>query len=168
LSAFVLLGIDPGPRLFSEHPQLVWGLIASMYIGNVILLIMNTLFIPFFIWLLRLCQNTMPFIVATLCLIGTYSVNYSVADIFVMLAFTGIGVLLKKLDIPVAPMVIAVILGNDLEFAFRQTLQYEQGSFYLSFMRPLTVVLYICSLVMLLMQARKSYKTYKSGKSVTQ
>lgn len=162
LSGFVLVGIQPGPRLFMEHPDIVWGLIASMYIGNIILLIMNTLFIPFFIWLLRLCQNTMPFIVATLCLIGTYSVNYSVLDIFVMLAFTGVGVLLKKLDVPVAPLVIALILGNELEFAFRQTLQYEQGSFYLSFLRPLTVVLYTCSLGMIIMQIRKSYKAFKA------
>jgi putative tricarboxylic transport membrane protein len=162
LSAFVMLGVQPGPRLFVEHPNIVWGLIASMYIGNVMLLILNTAFIPFFIWLLRISQRTMTVVVATLCLIGTYTVDNSLFEVLVMLIFTGVGVIFRKLDIPPAPLIIALILGNDLEFSFRQTIQYTDGNFLMSFMRPLTVVIYICCLAMLIMQGRKSYRAFKA------
>ncbi len=165
LGAFIMVGIQPGPRLFAEHPDVAWGLIASMYVGNVMLLIINTAFIPGFIWLLRISQKTLPVIVATLCVIGTYSVNNSVADVLIMLCFTAVGVFFKKLDIPPAPAVVAIVLGGQLEFAFRQTLQALRGDFAISFTRPIFVAVFIACVALLAMSASRSYKTYKAKKN---
>jgi putative tricarboxylic transport membrane protein len=158
LGAFILLGIQPGPRLFVSNPQLVWGIIASMYVGNVVLLVLNTAFIPVFIWLLKKSQNTLPVIVAILCFIGSYSLNNSFFDIFLMLLFTGFGVFFKKLSIPAAPAVIAVVLGGNLEFSFRQTMELFRGHFFLTFERPICVALFILSAMLILLSAYKNVK----------
>lgn len=129
LGAFIMLGLQPGPRLFSNNPDIAWGLIASMYIGNVMLLLINTAFIPVFIWLLRISQKTMPVIVASLCVIGTYSIGNSLFDVLLMLIFAAVGVGFKILKIPPAPAVIAVVLGGDLEFSLRQSLAIFRGDF---------------------------------------
>ena len=158
LGAFIMLGIQPGPRLFAEHADIAWGLIASMYLGNVMLLFINTIFISAFLWLLGKAQAVMPIVVATLCVIGTYSVANSVSDIFLMLVFAGLGVLFKKLKIPPAPAIIALVLGGQLEFTYRQTLELFRGNFLRSFERPLTGVIFALCGLLLLVAARKSYR----------
>ncbi len=156
LGAFVMVGITPGPRLFTDHADVAWGLIASMYLGNIALLIINTAFIPLFLWLLRISENTMPVIVATLCVIGSYSNQNMVSDILLMLLFTVLGVFFKKLDIPPAPCIIALVLGGDLEFALRQTLELFQGNFLLCFTKPITTVLFIVSAIFIVNAVRKT------------
>jgi len=166
LGAFIMVGIQPGPGLFTRNPDIVWGLISSMYVGNIMLLIINTAFIPLFIWLLRISQKTLPAIVATLCVIGTYSVNNSVADVFLMLIFTAVGIFFKKLDFPPAPMIVAIVLGSDLEFSFRQTLEMFIGNFGIVFTRPLSVAIYALSATLLIMSAVKSYRSHKARKQM--
>jgi putative tricarboxylic transport membrane protein len=162
LGAFIMLGIQPGPRLFAEHADIAWGLIASMYLGNIMLLFINTIFISAFLWLLSKAQAVMPIVVSTLCVIGTYSVANSVSDIFLMLVFAGLGVLFKKLKIPPAPAIIALVLGGQLEFTYRQTLEYFRGNFFRSFERPLTGVIFALCGLLLVVAARKSYKRRKA------
>jgi putative tricarboxylic transport membrane protein len=148
LGALVMVGIQPGPGLFTKHPDLVWGLISSMYIGNVMLVIMCLLLIPVFLYLLRISQKTLPVIVAVLCVVGTYSSQNSLWDVGMMFFFSVIGLCVKSLNIPLAPMLVAIILGNDLELRFMQSIVTFKGDFRLFFSRPITLVIFIMSLAM--------------------
>ncbi|EWY40705.1 hypothetical protein N825_32785 [Skermanella stibiiresistens SB22] len=150
LGALVLLGIQPGPRLFAEHPDVVWGLIASLYIGNVMLLIQNTVMVPFFVWLLRVAQKVLPVVVATLCFIGVYSINNSMTDIWIMLAFTVLGCLFKYADIPASPVIIALVLGPMAEASFRQALVISSGSPLVFLTHPISAVLLLISALTLI------------------
>jgi putative tricarboxylic transport membrane protein len=150
VGAFIILGITPGPRLMTEHPDVVWGLIASMYVGNVMLLFQNILLIPLFIWLLKVSRNVLPVIVATICVVGVYSVNNSMLDVWFMLLFTALGYGFKVTGIPAAPMVIALILGHDAEYALRQSLVISMGSPAVLFTRPICAVLFAVAAACLL------------------
>ncbi len=141
LGAFILVGIQPGPRLFSEHADVVWGLIASMYVGNIMLLIINVAFIPVFVWLLKISKRSLPVVIATLCFIGIYAMNNQMADVWMMLAFTALGYAFKISDIPAAPLIIALVLGGGMEDSLRQALVMSKGSVALFFTRPISLVL---------------------------
>ena len=138
LGAFILLGIQPGPRLFTEHADIAWGLIASLYIGNVMLFVQNTAMIPLFVWLLRVSQRCLPVIVTTLCFLGVYSINNSMIDVWMMLAFAALGYAFKVCDIPAAPLIIALVLGPAAENALRQSLVISMGSPWIFFLRPIS------------------------------
>jgi putative tricarboxylic transport membrane protein len=146
LSAFVILGIQPGPQLFTSNPDVVWGLIASMYIGNVMLLFQNTVMIPMFVWLLAATKRYLPVGVAALCFIGVYSVNNSLADVWIMLAFAVIGMAFKSTGIPAPPLVIAIVLGQEAEVALRQALVISAGSPMTLIEKPISATLLACSL----------------------
>jgi len=151
LGAFILVGVQPGPRLFETNPELVWGLIASMYVGNVMLILINTAFIPAFVYLLRISQKTLCVVVATLCVIGTYSLHNSLFDVFLMLVFTVVGYFFKELNIPASPLIIAIVLGGDIEFSLRQSLSLFKGNVSMFLGRPICVVIFIvCILLMAL------------------
>jgi len=140
IGAFIILGIQPGPRLMTEHPDITWGLIASMYVGNGMLLAQNILLVPFFIWLLRVSRNIMPVIVATVCVVGVYSVDFSMWDVWLMLIFTALGYIFRVAGVPGAPLVIALVLGQSAEFALRQSLVISMGSASVFFTRPICVI----------------------------
>jgi putative tricarboxylic transport membrane protein len=150
IGAFIILGIQPGPRMMSEHPDIAWGLIASMYVGNVMLLAQNILLVPFFIWLLRVSRNVMPVVVATICVVGVYSVNFSMWDIWLMLIFTALGYIFKVAGIPGAPLVIALVLGQSAEMALRQSLVISMGSPEIFFTRPICIVVFTIAAACLL------------------
>jgi putative tricarboxylic transport membrane protein len=143
IGAFIVLGIQPGPRLFTDHADVAWGLIASMYVGNVMLLAQNILLVPFFIWLFVISQKTLPVIVTSLCVIGVYSVDNSMWDIWLMLIFTVLGYGFKATGIPAAPLVMALVLGSDAEYALRQSLVISMGSPMVFLERPICVVLFL-------------------------
>lgn len=141
LGAFILVGIQPGPLLFTEHADVAGGLIASMYVGNVMLLIVNTSCIPFFIKMLNRFRKVLHVIVSCLCIVGTYAMRNSFFDVVMMAVFTVIGIFYKKLGIPAAPTIIALVLGYQLEFSFRQTEVLLDGNFAALFQRPICAVL---------------------------
>jgi len=142
IGAFIVLGIQPGPRLFTDHADVAWGLIASMYVGNIMLIVQNILLVPFFIWLFVVSQRTLPVIVTSLCVIGVYSVGNSMWDIWLMLIFTVLGYGFKAAKIPAAPLVIALVLGSDTENALRQSLVISMGSPTVFFQSPICLVLF--------------------------
>lgn len=142
IGAFIILGIQPGPRMMTENPDVTWGLIASMYVGNGMLLFQNILLVPFFIWLLRISRIAMPVIVATICIVGVYSINFSMWDVWLMLIFTALGYGFKMAGIPGAPLVIALVLGQSAEFALRQSLVISMGSPEIFFTRPICIALF--------------------------
>jgi len=141
LGALTLFNIQPGPLLFTKNPDFVWGLIASMYIGNVMLLVLNTAFVPAFVAVLRVPYTVLAPLIAIFCVVGVYSVNYSVLDLWIMLGFGLIGYLAGKLDYPLAPLVLGLVLGKPLEEALRQSLKMSQSDPTTFFTRPVSGVI---------------------------
>ena len=149
MGAFIINGITPGPFLFNEKPDLVWTIIASFFIGNAILLILNLPLVGVWASLLRLpyqylCAGTLVF-----CIVGAYSLKGSVFDIGVMIAFGVIGYVLRKLDFPLAPAVLALILGPFMEKSLRTSLELSGGDFSIFVTRPLSAVLLVLALAVI-------------------
>jgi len=141
MGALMLNGLVPGPMLFKEHPQFVWAVIASLYLGNVILLILNLPFIPLWVAVLKIPYSILLALVLGFCVVGAYSLSNSVFDIGAMLAFGIVGYLFKKLDIPTAPLVLTLVLGPLMERGLRQSLEMSRGDFSIFFLRPLSATL---------------------------
>jgi putative tricarboxylic transport membrane protein len=137
LGVLTIFNLQPGPFLFSKNPEFVWGLIASMYIGNVMLLVLNIAFVPAFVAVLRVPYKVLAALIAIFCLVGVYSVNYSVQDLWLMLGFGVIGYLTAKMGYPQAPLVLALVLGGVMENSLRQSLKMAQGDMSIFFTRPL-------------------------------
>ena len=137
LGGLIICGLQPGPMLFVDNPDFVWGLIASMYTGNVIGVIMVLAFVPFFAAILRIPFAILTPLIIAVCAIGSYAVHNSMIDIWYMLIFGVIGYVFKKLDYPLAPLVLALVLGDMAENALRQSLIMSQGSLAIFFNRPI-------------------------------
>ena len=138
LGGLIIWGLQPGPMLFKEKPDFVWGLIASMYTGNVIGVLMVLAFVPLFASILRIPFAILAPVIVCICAIGAYSVHNSVMDIWYMLLFGAAGYVFKKLDYPLAPLVLALVLGDLAENALRQSLIMSQGSLSIFVTRPIS------------------------------
>jgi putative tricarboxylic transport membrane protein len=150
LGALIMVGIQPGPGLITRNPEIFWGLISSMYIGNIMLVIMCFALIPVFLWVLKVSQKTLPVVVGILCIVGTYGSQYSLFDVGLMLFFTVIGLFFKTLKLPVAPLLIAIVLGPDLEKTFRQTMTLFNNDLWNFSGRPISLVLIALIVVMII------------------
>jgi putative tricarboxylic transport membrane protein len=146
LGGLLIWGLQPGPMLFQERPDFVWGLIASMYTGNVIGVLIVLLFVPAFAAILRLPFAILIPLIIYVCAIGAYAVNHSTTDVWYMLIFGIAGYLFKKLDYPIAPLVLALVLGDMAESALRQSLIMSQGSPMIFVSSPIAAVLVILSI----------------------
>ena len=122
MGAFIMYGIQPGPLLFQSQPALVWGLIDSMYIGNLMLLLLNLPLVGLFVRFLYIPPGIMMPLILAISSIGVYSVHYSVFDLYVALAFGGLGYAFRKIGVPPAPLVLALVLGGMMEQSFRQAM----------------------------------------------
>ena len=143
--AFLIHGIRPGPFLLNDHPDIFWGLVSSMYLGNVMLLFLNLPMIPLWIQILKIPSRFLYPLILLFCVIGAYSINNSVFDVGVMIAFGVAGYLLKKFGYEGAPLILAFVLGPIFEINLRRSLLMSQGSFAVFFTRPLTVAaLLVC------------------------
>jgi putative tricarboxylic transport membrane protein len=128
LGGLLIWGLQPGPLLFVEQKEFVWGLIASMYLGNIVGLIVVLTCVPLFAAILRIPFSIIAPIILVVCAIGAYTVHNSTFDVVLMLVFGVIGYALKKCNYPLAPMVLAIVLGDKAEENFRQSLLASQGS----------------------------------------
>ena len=137
LGALMIHGITPGPLLIPEHPEIFWGIIASMYIGNVMLVVLNLPLIGLWVKVLEVPYKILFPLIIMFCLIGAYSINNSTFDIAIMLLFGGLGYLMRKYKYDAAPMVLAFVLGPMLETSLRQSLLLSDGSFAIFFTRPI-------------------------------
>ena len=151
LGALIIHGVTPGPLLLADHPQLFWGVVASMYVGNAMLLALNLPLIGIWVQLLRVPYSILFPLIILFCLIGSYSINNSSMDVLIMLVFGVIGYLMKKLSLEAAPMVLAFVLGPMLETALRQSLIKSKGSFSIFFTRPISAVCLILAIALLIM-----------------
>ena len=141
LGGLIIWGLQPGPMLFRERPEFVWGLIASMYTGNVIGVIMVLALVPVFAAILRIPFAILTPLIVCVCAIGAYSVHQGTIDVWYMLIFGVVGYVFKKLDYPLAPLVLALVLGDLAENALRQSLIMSQGSLSILFTRPIAGVI---------------------------
>ncbi len=136
LAAFLLWGLRPGPLLMSQNPEFAWGLIASMYLGNMALLAINIFAIPLFVWLVKIPYRVLAPAVVVVCTIGTYSVNGSIIETWVMFAAGVVGFFMRLFGYSPAALVLALVLGPLAEESLRQTLTISRGSFGIFLTRP--------------------------------
>jgi putative tricarboxylic transport membrane protein len=151
LGGLIIWGLQPGPLLFKEKPEFVWGLIASMYTGNILGVLMVLAFVPFFAAILRIPFAILTPLIVVLCAIGSYAVHNAMIDVWYMLIFGVIGYVFKKLDYPIAPLVLALVLGDMAENALRQSLIMSQGSLAILFTRPISGVITLVAILFFIM-----------------
>jgi putative tricarboxylic transport membrane protein len=141
LSAMLIHGVTPGPLLLRDRPDIFWGVIASMYVGNFMLLLLNLPLVGLFIRILRAPMKLLMPVILLLCLIGAFAINNTVADIWIMVICGLGGYAFRKLDFPVAPLVLALVLGPMMEDSLRQSLMMSIGDFSIFWTRPISRVM---------------------------
>jgi putative tricarboxylic transport membrane protein len=137
LGGLLIWGLQPGPLLFVEQKDFVWGLIASMYLGNIAGLLIVLTTVPLFAAILRVPFSIIAPVIIVICAIGAYTVHQAMLDVWLMLGFGVIGYVLKKLDYPLAPLVLALVLGDKAEDSFRQAMLMSQGDLAIMWANPL-------------------------------
>ena len=137
-ASLIIHGIQPGPLLIKEHPDIFWGVIASMFVGNVFLVILNLPLIGIWVKVLKIPTRILYPLILVFCIIGAYSVNSSILDLKLLLGFSVLGYLMRKFGYEPAPLVLAYVLGPMLETSLYQSLVMSQGSFTIFATRPIT------------------------------
>jgi putative tricarboxylic transport membrane protein len=149
LGGLLIWGLQPGPLLFVEQKDFVWGLIASMYLGNIAGLIVVLTTVPLFASILRIPFSIIAPVIIVICAIGAYTVHSAMLDVWFMLGFGLVGYLFKKLDYPLAPLVLALVLGDKAEDSFRQSMLVSQGDVLIMWSNPLVGSITTLALVLL-------------------
>ncbi len=163
MGALLMLGLQPGPALFTTQTQIVWGLIASMFIGNVILAVVNIPLAGLLVRVLSIPPKVLYPIVLGLTFIGTYAISYTTHDFYILIIFGLIGYLMGKANIPSSPMVLAVIIGNSMEQYFRRAYKISDGDVSIFVRSPICIILIILTIASILYPVIKSlYKKQKS------
>jgi len=150
LAALVLWGFKPGPLFISDNPSLFWSLVASMYIGNVMLLVLNLPLVPLFAQVLRAPAYVLFPIILGISMVGVYSTSGSLFDVGLLAGFGLLGYLMRKLDYPSAPLILGLVLGGAMERALRQSLMMSEGSLSILVARPISAVMLSLALLILL------------------
>ena len=151
LGALLVVGVQPGPMLLTDHPDIFWGVVASMYIGNVMLLALNLPLIPYIAKILYMPKQILIALILIFCLVGVYGVSFSTFDLYLLIAFGVIGYIMRLFSFPAAPFILAFILGGMMEQSFRQALTISDGSLLVFVERPISAVLLIVSLAALVL-----------------
>ena len=162
LGALMLYGLKPGPMLFHTNPDFVWAVIASMFVGNVILIFMNLPMIPFFALGLRIPYRYLYPAILLICIIGAYSLSSNVYDVWVMLIFGVFGYFMKKYDIPGGPMVVALVLGPMLEYNLYRALALSRGDMTTFITRPISGTLLAIAAVMIVVVTFKTVRMQRA------
>ncbi|NCV69980.1 MAG: tripartite tricarboxylate transporter permease, partial [Betaproteobacteria bacterium] len=149
LGGLLIWGLQPGPLLFTEQKDFVWGLIASMYLGNVVGLIIVLTTVPWWAALLRIPFSIISPVIVVICAVGAYTVHNALFDVWLMVIFGVVGYVFKKLDYPFAPLVLALVLGDRAEDSFRQSMLLSQGDLRIFFSNPLVGGITAFALLML-------------------
>ena len=166
--ALLIHGVRPGPLFISEQPQLFWGLIASMYIGNVILVILNLPLVGLFVNLLRIPFRILFPVILLICLVGTYSVNSSIFELVILLSCGVLGYIFRKLEFDIAPFILAMIIGPALEMAFRQSLMRSAGSFSIFFKSHIACTLLALSCLLFVWNIYRAVRPKKAWEKALQ
>jgi putative tricarboxylic transport membrane protein len=151
MGAFLIHGVQPGPLLIKEHPEIFWGVVTSMYVGNAMLLVLNLPLIGLWVQLLKVPYRILFPLILLLCVVGVYSLSVNIWDIVIMLVFGGVGYLIKKFDYEPVPLVLAFVLGRMVEESLRQSLVLSRGSLKILVTRPLAGAFLLAAFVLILL-----------------
>jgi putative tricarboxylic transport membrane protein len=151
MAALLIHGVPPGPTLVNEHPDVFWGFVASMYVGNVMLLALNLPLVGLFVNVLRIPYAFLYPLVIMFCVIGVYAVNNSIIDVWIMLIMGGLGYLLRKFGLDPAPLVLGLVIAPTFEMSLRQSLIMSNGNWTIFFQRPIALVLFAISATLLVL-----------------
>ena len=165
LGGMVIWGLEPGPQLFVEQTEFVWGLIASLYAANLFALLVNIAFIPALIWVLKMPFTILAPMIFILCVIGGYAPTQDMHDVWLMLLFGVVGYLLRKLDYPMAPAVLAIVLGPLAEASMRQSLIISNGDPAIFLNRPIAGTITVLALLLFLLPLIKLLRTRRNNSS---
>lgn len=165
LGGMVMWGLVPGPMLFIEQPDFVWGLISSLYTANFAAVIVNLALIPVFVWALRMPFTVLCALVLILCIVGGFAPSQKMHDVWLIAGFGVGGYFLRKADYPMAPLVLALVLGPLMEKSFRQTLIAEQGNVFAFLERPLSASFIAISAVFFLLPLLKYTRILSRAKA---
>jgi putative tricarboxylic transport membrane protein len=153
MAALLIHGVPPGPTLVNDHPSVFWGFVASMYVGNLMLLALNLPLVGLFVNLLRIPYAYLYPLIIMFCVIGVYEVNHSIVDVWIMLIMGGVGYLLKKFSFDPAPLVLGVVIAPIFEMSLRQALIMSDGTWMIFLQRPVAAVLLAVSAALLVVSA---------------
>ena len=142
LGAMIIHGVQPGPLLMSRNPEIFWGVVASMYIGNFMLLILNLPLVGIWASILRIPQHFLMGVILLLCLVGTYSVQNSLLDIYILIGMGVLGYILRKLKFDMAPLILGLVLGPEVERTLQQSLYLCRGNVWAMVSRPISAILF--------------------------
>jgi putative tricarboxylic transport membrane protein len=165
LGALLIQGVTPGPLLIKKYPELFWGVIGSMYLGNVMLLLLNLPLIGLWVKLLKVPYSILFPMILFFCLVGVYTVNNNYIEIILTILFGVVGYLFRKFGFEPAPLVLAFVLSPMLENAFRQALIMSGGSFDIFFIRPISLVLLLVTITLLLLPLIPGLRKIPKGKN---
>jgi putative tricarboxylic transport membrane protein len=149
IGALMIHGVPPGPTLVNEHPNIFWGFVASMYVGNLMLLALNLPLVSIFVNVLRIPYAYLYPLVIMFCIVGVYVVNSSIVDVWIMLAMGVLGYLLRKFGLDPAPLVLGLVISPIFEMSLRQSLIMSNGNWTIFFTRPIALVLMIIGAALL-------------------
>src|SRR6478735_8120076 len=153
MAALMVHGVPPGPSLVNDHPQVFWGFVASMYVGNVMLLALNLPLVGIFVHLLRIPYGYLYPLIIMFCIIGVYEVSHSIVDVWIMLIMGVVGYLLKKFSFDPAPLVLGLVIAPIFEMSLRQSLIMSDGNWTIFVSRPIAGTLMVAAAIMLAMSA---------------
>jgi len=165
MAALLIHGIPPGPALVSDHPDLFWGFVASMYVGNLMLLALNLPLVGVFVNVLRIPYAYLYPLVIMFCIVGVYEVNHSIVDVWIMLIMGVVGYGLRKFGLDPAPLVLGLVIAPTFEMSLRQSLIMSNGNWTIFVQRPISAVLIgVCALLLALaalsvIRARKDWRS---------
>jgi putative tricarboxylic transport membrane protein len=165
LGAFMIFGLQPGPLLLQDHPDVFWGVVVSMYLGNVMLLVLNLPLVPLWVQLLKIPYHILFPLIILFCLIGSYSLNNSTFDVYVMIIFGIVAYLIRKFRYEGAPLIMTFVLGPLMEQSLRGSLILSNGSFLIFLTRPISLIILIVafSLVFISIIANRSMERKVQG-----
>jgi putative tricarboxylic transport membrane protein len=162
LGALMVHGVSAGPLLMSQHPEIFWGVIASMYVGNIMLIFLNLPLIGMWVKVLKVPPKVLLPIILLCCLIGSYANSNNSTDIIIMIVFGILGYVLRKLKYELAPLIMALVLGPMVEMNFRMALSISNGSFSIFFQKPISLVFLTITALLLLSTGFSTYRKTKT------
>jgi putative tricarboxylic transport membrane protein len=151
LGALLVVGVQPGPLMLQDHPDVFWGVIASMYIGNLFLLVLNLPLIPILAKILYIPKQLLIALIIVFCMIGVYAVSFNAFHLYLLVGFGVLGYVLKMFKFPAPPFILAFILGGMMEQSFRQAMTISNGSYGVFFQSNITIGLLIVSFISLVL-----------------
>jgi putative tricarboxylic transport membrane protein len=162
LGSLMIHGVSAGPLLITQHPDIFWGVIASMYVGNIMLVLLNLPLIGMWVKVLKVPPHILLPLILLCCLIGAYSNGNNSADVIIMVIFGVVGYVLRKLNYELAPLIMALVLGPLIESNFRNSLTMSDGGFAIFFQRPISAVVLIIAGLLLISTGFSTYRKTKT------